>query len=229
MYAMVCTRLDISHAVSVVSRYMGKPGRGHWQAVKWILRYLGGTAELGLVYGRRAESSGSVVGFVDSDFLGDLDRKRSLTGYTFTLCGSAISWRAVLQSVVALSTTEAEYMAAIEAVKEAIWLSGLVQDLDLKQEVTEVYYDNQSVIHLTKNQMYHGRTKHIDVRYHFIEALLKKGITMKKVFTAENPADMLTKPVTTFKFKQCLDLIGFSSFASEHCFAYELCLSNQLR
>ena len=120
MYAMVCTRLDISHAISVVSRYMANPGKEHWQATKWILRYLRGTANIGLVYDRASTDSGSVIGYVDSDFVGDLDKRKSLTGYVFTLSDSVI--KATLQSTVALSTTEAEYMVATEVVKEAIWL-----------------------------------------------------------------------------------------------------------
>ena len=98
---------------------------------------------------------GEIVGYVDSDYAGDLDKRRSLTGYVFTLCGSVISWKATLQSTVALSTTEIEYMTATEAMKEAIWFKSLVGDLDLQQELIVVYCDSQSVIHLTKNQMFH--------------------------------------------------------------------------
>jgi hypothetical protein len=87
-------------------------------------------------------------------------------------------------------------MAAAEAVKEAIWLRGLVSDLGLQQDETVVFCDSQSAIHLTKNQMYHERTKHIDVRYHFLrEVVTQGGITAKKIGTTKNPADMLTKPV----------------------------------
>ena len=91
MYAMVCTRPDISNAVSVVSRYMDNPGKAHWQAVKWILRYLRGTTDVGIIYDRSNNTSGSVIGYVDSDFVGDLDRRRSLAGYIFTLASGAIS------------------------------------------------------------------------------------------------------------------------------------------
>jgi hypothetical protein len=212
MYAMVCTRPDISQAVSVVSRYMANPGKVHWQAVKWILRYLRGTTNVGLVYDRGSDINSSVIGYVDSDYAGDLDKRRSLTGFVFTLSGCAISWKATLQSTVALSTTEAEYMAAAEAVKEAIWLRGLVSDLGLQQDDTVVFCDSQSAIHLTKNQMYHERTKHIDVRYHFLREVVTQGdITVKKIATAENPADMLTKPLPILKFKHCLGLIGICS------------------
>ncbi|GKV27145.1 hypothetical protein SLEP1_g36348 [Rubroshorea leprosula] len=104
MYAMVC--------------------KGHWEAVKWILRYLRGTTDVGLVYDQSANPSGNIVGFVDFDFTGDLDKRRSTIGYVFTLSGCAISWKATLQSTVALSTTEVEYMKITKAVKEALWLKG---------------------------------------------------------------------------------------------------------
>ncbi|XP_071689078.1 secreted RxLR effector protein 161-like [Rutidosis leptorrhynchoides] len=112
---MVCTRPDIAQAVSVVSRYMDCPGKAHWKAVQWIMRYLIGTTDIGLVF----DSSGNtnVTGYINSDFAGDLDRRRSQTRYVFTLGRCAISWKATLQSTVALSTTEAEYMAMTEGVK----------------------------------------------------------------------------------------------------------------
>ncbi|XP_075088088.1 secreted RxLR effector protein 161-like [Nicotiana tabacum] len=95
MYAMVCTRPDISHAVSVVSRYMACPGKEYWQAVKWILRYLKGTTDVGLNF-YKDKLSKSLVGYVDSDYVGDLDKRRSLTGCVFTLYGSVISWKMTL-------------------------------------------------------------------------------------------------------------------------------------
>ena len=126
MYVMVCTRLEISHAVSVVSRYMDHPEKIHWQAVKWILRHLRGTSHVGLVYDKNFDISRGIVGYVDFDYVGDLDRRRSLTRYVFTLCGNVISWKATLQSTIALSTIEAKCMIVTEAVKAVIWLKGLV-------------------------------------------------------------------------------------------------------
>ena len=101
-------------------------------------------------------------------------------------------------------------MAATEAVKEGIWLRNLVQELGLQQEDNSVIFcDNQSVIYLIRNQAYHERTKHIDVRYHFIrEAVAERNMTVKKIGTTDNPADMLTKPVLANKFKYCSNLIG---------------------
>ena len=120
MYAMVLTRPDLAHALSIVSRFMASPGKEHWKAVKWVLRYLKGTQGYGLVYGKSSGKEVGLCGFVDSDFAGDLDRRRSLIGYMFFLDGCLVNWRASLQHVVAFSTIEAEYTAATEAVKEAL-------------------------------------------------------------------------------------------------------------
>jgi len=209
MYAMICTRPDLAYAVSMVSRYMHNPGKKHWNAVKWIFRYLKGTSHVGLVFDKKMATTDNVVGYVDSDYAGDLDRRRSLSGYIFTLCNSAISWKATLQSIVALSTTEAEYISATEGMKEAIWLRGLVNELGLTQKVLTVFCDSQSVIHLTKNNRYHDKTKHINIKHHFIRDVVVVGeIMVEKIDTSENPADMLTKPLPVTKFKHCLDLVG---------------------
>ncbi|CAL9224779.1 unnamed protein product, partial [Arabidopsis halleri] len=149
-----------------------------------------------------------VMAFVDSDYAGDLDNRRSTTGYVFTLAGAPISWRSVLQSVVAMSTTEAEYMAMGEAAKEALWVRGLVMELGVEQGGVQLHCDSQSTLYLARNQVYHARTKHIDVRFHKIRELSASGvILLEKVHTSENAADMLTKLVTTEKFKHCLDLL----------------------
>ncbi|KAG8500107.1 hypothetical protein CXB51_003710 [Gossypium anomalum] len=150
-----------------------------------------------------------VIGYVGSDYAGDLDKRRSTTGYVFTLAGGPISWKSTLQSTVALSTTEAEYMTITEAVKEAIWLQSMVKTLGLVQEHINVYCDSQSAIHLAKNQVYHARTKHIDVRFHFVREIIDEGkICLQKIKTADNPADMMTNVVTATKFEHCLNLIN---------------------
>ena len=134
-------------------------------------------------------------------------------GYAFTLSSSVISWKATLQSTVALSTTETEYMVATKAVKEAIQLKGLVGDLGLQRDDSVVFCDNQSAIHLTKNPMYHERSKHIAVKYNFICETISEGIVaVRKVATTDNPAYMMTKSVPLHKFKHCLDLIGILQF-----------------
>ena len=125
----------------------------------------------------------------------------------------AISWKAQLQPIATLSTIEAEYVAATEGIKEAIWLRGLVMDLGIPQGVTVVFSDSQSVIFLTKNDVYHSKTKHISVKYHYVRDIIAEGeIAVKKVHTSENPADMLTKPIPGIKFDHCLDLVGVCSY-----------------
>ena len=104
MYAMVCTRPDLSQAVSMVSRYMHDLGHGHWEAVKWILRYIKGTID-GLVFEKDSTGKQDCIGYVDSDYAGDLDKRRSTTGYVFTLSQAPVSWRSILQSTVTLPTT----------------------------------------------------------------------------------------------------------------------------
>ena len=156
-------------------------------------RYLKGTVNQGLVFDRNKVISNDVVGFVDSEYGGDCDRHRSLSRYIFTLCSTSISWKAYLQSIDALSTTEAEYVVATEGVKEATWLRGLILELGVPQDTTVVFSDSQSAIHLTKNDAYHSKTKHISVKYHYIRDTMTKGeIVVKKVHTTENPADMLS-------------------------------------
>ncbi|KAH9679839.1 hypothetical protein KPL71_026297 [Citrus sinensis] len=212
MYSMVCTRPDVAYSVGVVSRFMGNPGREHWNAVKWLLRYMNGTANHGILYGGSENNSCQVSGFVDSDFAADLDKRRSITGYVFILNGGAVSWKASLQSVVALSTTEAEYIALTEAVKEAKWLSGLVSEFGLKQESVCIGCDSSSAIQLSENPKYHERTKHIDVRLHFVRDEIANGVVnVTKVPTQTNPADILTKAVPAVKFRNSLNLIGVGS------------------
>ncbi|KAH9680944.1 hypothetical protein KPL71_026750 [Citrus sinensis] len=159
MYAMVLTRPDLSHAVSVVSRYMANPEKDHWRAVVWILRYLAGTTGYGLIYGAEKYAEVSVEGYVDADYVGDLDKRRSLTGFLFMLNGCTINWKASLQSVVAPSTTEAEYTTAAEAIKEAIWLRGMVTELGFEQKQITVHCDSQSAICLSKNQIHHEKNQ----------------------------------------------------------------------
>ena len=206
MYAMVCTRPDIAHAVGVVSRYMSNPGKQHWEAVKWILRYLRGTADYALCF---KKSDLGLEGFVDADMAGDVDGRKSTTGYVYTLGGTVVSWVSKLQKIVALSTTEAEYVAVTEASKEMIWLQSFLEELGHKQVKSVLHCDSQSAIHLARNPVYHARTKHIQVRYHFIRSALEDGVlVLEKILGSQNPADMLTKTVPIEKLKLCATSVG---------------------
>eukprot|EP00253_Pinus_taeda_P036630 PITA_36630 len=133
MCAMFCTRPDIEHAVGVLSRFMSKPGKDHYTTLKRIFRYLRGTSVNGLCYQARPglDRVLDIHGFVDADWAGDLDQRRFTSGYVFNVFGSAVSWMSKKQSVVALSTIEAEYMVATHASKEAVWLQRLCSSMGL--------------------------------------------------------------------------------------------------
>ncbi|GKA87395.1 putative RNA-directed DNA polymerase [Tanacetum coccineum] len=212
MYAMVCTRPDLAHAVGVVSRFLSNPGKKHWEAVKWIFRYLRGTSKLGITFGN---GKPMLVGYTDSDLAGNKDNMKSTSGYLMTFAGGAVSWQSRLQKCVALSTTEAEYVAATEACKELLWLKRFLQELGFKQQRYAVLCDNQSTIHLAKNSMFHKRTKHIDIRYHWIRDAIEDGMfELNKVHTDDNASDMLTKAVAREKLKVCCSIAGMANSSS---------------
>ena len=209
MYAMVCTRPDIAHAVGVVSRFLSNPGKQHWEAVKWIFRYLRRTSKLCLSFGREKLV---LEGYTDADMAGDLDGRKSTSGYLFTFAGGAVSWQSKLQKCVALSTTEAEYIAVTEAGKELVWIKTFFKELGMQQDEYVVYCDSQSAIDLSKNATYHSRTKHIEVRYHWIRnATEEKRFKLKKIHTDKNAADMMTKVIPKQKMEFCSMLAGMES------------------
>ena len=131
---------------------MHDPDRGHWEAVKWALQYIKGTIDVGLIFEKDVMGKHECIRYVDSDYAGDLDKRRSTMGYVFTLSQTPASYRTILQSTVALSTMEAEYMAMTEAMKEAICLQRLLNDLWIDQDLLKINFDSMSAIYLTKNQ-----------------------------------------------------------------------------
>ena len=165
MYASLGTRPDITYAVQTVSRFAINPGPAHWEAVKKIFRYLKGPRELWLSYGGIIRE---LTGFADAD--GNMAEDRhAISGYAFLLHGGAVSWTTKRQEIISLLTTESEYVAATYAAKEALWLRSLISQLfDTTLNATTLFSDNQSAIALTKDHQYHARTKHIDIRFHFI-------------------------------------------------------------
>ncbi|GKA86888.1 retrovirus-related pol polyprotein from transposon TNT 1-94 [Tanacetum coccineum] len=206
MYTMVCTRPDIAHAVGVISRFMSNPGREHWEAVKWLLRYLKGTSKATLCFNRKEVI---LEGFSDSDYGGCLDLRKSTTGYVFIVGGTAVSWMSRIQKCVAMSTTKAEYMTIAEAGKELVWLKNFLEELNRAQTECVLFCNNQSAIHFSKNPVFHGQTKHIKIRYHYIRELVSEWtLSLKKILGAKNPADMLTKVVTMEKLKLCAASTG---------------------
>ena len=147
-----------------------------------MLRYLNESFKGGFKYTRAAQDEDALEGYVDSSYASNVDTRKSLSGFVFTLYGTTISWMENQQSVVALSTTEAEYIALVEGVKEAMWLKGMIGELGITQECVKIHRDRQSAIHLTNHQGYHERTKHIDIRLHFVRDMTEsKEIMVEKV------------------------------------------------
>eukprot|EP00253_Pinus_taeda_P008899 PITA_08899 len=210
MYVMIYTRPDIAHTVGVLSRFMSKPGKERWRAVKWVFKYLCGTSDYGLCYQGRPglDKVWDICGFVDANWARDLDQRRSTSGYVFNLFGGVVNWMTKKQSVVALSTIEAEYMAATHASKEVVWLQILCSNMGLVQGAIRIDCDSQSAIFLAKNSAYHSKTKHIDVQYHFVRDMIEdKKVLLVKVDTLKNTADALTKSVSYEKFSWFREII----------------------
>ena len=208
-YVACCTRPDISQAVGALASYMANPTTDHWTAGKRLLRYLAGTADYGITYGL---SDYTLEAYCDADYAGDPDTRRSTTGYAFILNGGAISWSSRKQSTVAASTTEAEYMAAAAAVKEALWMRNLLESLHFPLAgPISINADNQSAIHLLKNPVLSQRSKHIDVHYHLARERVARGeVSFSYVPTTGMAADFLTKSVPPTKHKFCCQALGIS-------------------
>lgn len=214
IYATVVSRLDVAFAVQCGGRHMQRTAPVHVAAAKRILRFFRGTLSDGIIYGKHGRREPIIVGFCDADYAGDEDTRRSTTAYIFMLGGAAISWASKLQLTVALSSAEAEYMALSAGVQEAIHLRQLMADLGFPQrEPTIIYEDNQGCIALSENPVMHKRTKHIDVRHHFIRERLESGdIALRYVATQNQLADLLTKPLNRDVFQRLRSIaMGHSS------------------
>lgn len=215
-YLATATRPDISFVASYLGQFNNCHGEEHWKAAKRVLRYLKGTLNVGLSFGKGVEP---VQGFVDADWGGDVGDRHSFTGYIFLMNGSPISWDAKKQKTVALSTTEAEYIALAESAKECIFLRRFLREIGF-DEATDIsmFCDNNSAIKLAENPIFHARSKHIDIRHHFIRDLLKnKELTLRHISTNSQVADMLTKGLPKSKHVWCMKNSGLSdSFLKEY-------------
>lgn len=208
LYLSVYTRPDIAQAVGALARYMSNPTTTHWTAAKNVLRYVASTSTLGIIY-RGNQGLSKLIGYCDADYAGDIDTRRSTTGYVFLLHGGVISWSSRLQPTIAASTTEAEYMAASAGTKEALWLRKLLPELGVNVETIQIYDDSQGAIQLLKHPIASSRSKHIDVLHHFTrERVARKEVNFTYVQSSDQLADIMTKPLPPSKFKYCCDGIG---------------------
>ena len=210
MYAMVCTRPDVSFALSMVGRYQADPGESHWTAVKNILKYLRRTKDMFLVYG--GEDELVVNSYTDASFQTDRDDSRSQSGFVFILNGGAVSWRSSKQDTVADSTTEAEYIAASEAAKEGVWVKNFISDLGVVEGASnplDLYCDNSGAIAQVKEPRNHHKTQHILRRFNLIRDIVERGdVNICKVHTDANVADPLTKPLPRPKHEAHMSSMG---------------------
>ena len=207
-YAATCTRPDISAAVSALSQFMSNPSETHWTGIKRILRYLRGTTSYGLVYD--GKDCGELYGFSDADWAGDVNTRRSTSGYVFRFGNSSITWCSRRQQTVAKSSTEAEYVSLSSATQELIWLRRLLSGLGISFDTpTTVYEDNQGAIDIAKNPKHHDRTKHIDICHHFVrERVALNEVAVVHCPTENMTADILTKGLGTVKYRKFRDGLG---------------------
>ena len=215
LYLATRTRPDIAFAVNNVARFCSKPTKQHWMAVKRIFRYLRGTTCFGLLYSEGAETD-ALIGYSDADWGSDCNDCRSTTGYLFQIGGTAVTWKSQKQSCVALSTAEAEYMALSSTAQEAVWMRELNSDLGNQQsQPTLIFEDNQSAISMAKNPQFHGRSKHINIKYHFIrEQVSDDKIRLKYCPTEDMLADLFTKGIGSEKFERLRGLCGMCNQVS---------------
>ena len=206
---LTCTRPDLLLSVGIVSRFMEEPIYSHWKALKRILRYVQGTLSLGLFYSRTEDYK--LVGYSDSDRCGDINDRKSTSVYVFFMGNTTFTWLSKKHPIVTLSTCEAEYVVASWCVCHTIWLRNVLSEMKLKQRgATIIQVDNKLAIEFAKNLVNHERSKHIDVRFHFIRDHVKEGnVELLHVARQDQVGDIFTKPLPKVlfdKYKKMIDM-----------------------
>ena len=211
MYLMVCTRPDIGFAVGKLSQFTESPRSEHWTAVKRVLRYIKSTISKGITY--YEPENIKTVAYADSDWAGCPITRKSTEAYLFIFGGGAVAWRSRKQSVVSTSSCEAEYIAGFSCAKESIRLSSLLAEMKGEKELEpqQIFMDNQGAMALAKKSTTTNRSKHIDIRYHFLQdAVAKQKVKLNYIPTQDQLADILTKPLGPTRFQYLLNRIGIS-------------------
>lgn len=211
LYAVLGTRPDISYIVNYLARFCEQPKEIHWNAVKRVFKYLLQTQQYGLTYGP-SKGKSNLICYVDADFAGDVESRKSTSGYMVLYGSTPIIWKSTKQSIVATSTTEAEFVAASTASREVLWARQLLFELGRQQQMpTKVYIDNQAAIKLVLNQQIHAKTKHIDVTYMFVRDIYNnREIDVEYIKTEDQIADFLTKPLAKSQFNRLVAMAGMS-------------------
>ena len=209
-----CTRPDIAFAVNRLASYTANPSLQHFAALKHVLRYLAGARELGITYSKTPNNidDNPFYGFADAAYANHDDCK-STSGYVFLASGGAITWKSKKQTTIALSSTEAEYVALSEAARESCWLRNLYEELGYPQQYpTTIKGDNDGSIAMAKNQQFHSRSKHIAIRWHWVRDLVEQKIV--EIETCRDPqqtADVLTKALPRPKHRQHVSEMGLAT------------------
>ncbi|XP_053964328.1 uncharacterized protein LOC128867249 [Anastrepha ludens] len=208
MYLSVATRPDIANTVSRLAQYVTNPSMCHWLAAKRVLRYLAGSAHRGLVF---RKTNDPLIGYADADWGGCTVDRRSYTGYVFLISGAAITWKSQKQRTVALSSTEAEYISLAEAAKEAIYLRSLLTEPGLK-EFIDITALNKGAQFLAGDPVFHARTKHIDIKHHFIRETVTAGhLKLQHISTQNMVADVMTKSLSKVNHERCRTGLGLTT------------------
>ena len=204
---LTASRPDITFVVGVCARYQAEPKVSHINQVKRILKYVSGTCDYGLLYSH--DSSSILVGYCDADWAGSADDRKSTSGGCFFLGNNLISWFSKKQNCVSLSTTEAEYIAAGRSCSQMVWMKQMLSEYNVTQDVMTLFCDNLSAINISKNPIQHSRTKHIDIRHHFIRELVEdKVITLEHVSIENQLVDIFTKALDAVQFENLRGRLG---------------------
>jgi histone deacetylase 1/2 len=212
LYLSICTRPDISYAVSFLSQFNNCHTKVHWNLAKRLLAYLKSTPRVGLKYSKSKNPTFCLIGFADADFAGNPSDYKSYSGYCFKLDNNLISWESKKQKLAAQSTTESEYIAVTEAVKESKYLNELVNNLfDCGYQKVTIFNDNMSTIKLALSSNFSARTKHFGCRMQFVRDAVQDGeVQIEHMSSSVMPADILTKPLGASKHVDCSINIGLS-------------------
>ncbi|XP_047335591.1 secreted RxLR effector protein 161-like [Impatiens glandulifera] len=210
---LTITRPDIMYTTGLLSRFMHRPSKIHLGVAKRVLRYIKGTMEYGLMFEKNDSEDIELFWFCDSDWARSMDDMKSTSGYCYSLGSGIFSWASKKKERVAHSSAEAEYVLANEATKQVVWLRKILEDMGEKQDMATVLFcDSKSAISMSKNAVFHSRTKHINLKYHYIrEAVDDEEVMIKHVKTGDQLADIFTKALPLNKFVYLRDLLGMTN------------------
>jgi hypothetical protein len=209
-YLAIATRLDLAYTISVLSRFSKNPGMAHWTALKHVLHYLKGTLDIKLRYAPDPTTNKLFTSYSDADHGGNPDNGRSTSGIVIKMGTGAISWMSRLQSFITISTTEAEFVAAVSAGQEILWLHHLFTELGLViNSPSTLHINNMSALSIAHNPEHHGRMKHLDLRFYWLRDEIEKvTIRVQHISTNKMPADVLTKSLPRQKLIEMLPMLG---------------------